>query len=72
MGIDPVLIPAIMSLAFSGIIGIISQIQHSRCSEIKCWGCSCIRRVPEEEETKKNQEVKPINLTEIVSPREIN
>lgn len=62
--IDPVLIPAIMSLSFGGIIGIISQIQHSRCSSIKCWGCECIRRVPEE------QEQEPItNLTDIVSPR---
>lgn len=62
--IDPVLIPAIMSLSFGGIIGIISQIQHSRCSSIRCWGCECIRRVPEE------QEPEPItNLADIVSPR---
>ena len=47
---DPVLIPAILSLVFSGIIGIISQIQHSRCSEISCLGCRCIRKVPDEEE----------------------
>ncbi len=63
---DPVLIPAILSLSFSGVIGIISQIQHSRCTEINCLGCSCIRRVPEE------QEQEPItNLTDIVSPRRI-
>ena len=48
--IDPVLVPAIISLSFSGIIGIISQIQHSRCSSIKCWGCECVRQVPEEEQ----------------------
>ena len=35
---DPVLIPAILSLSFSGVIGIISQIQHSRCTEINCLG----------------------------------
>jgi len=60
--IDPVLIPAIMSLSFGGIIGIISQIQHSRCSSIRCWGCECVRRVPEEHEP-------TTNLAEIVSPR---
>ena len=48
--IDPVLVPAIISLSFSGIIGIISQIQHSRCSSIKCWGCECVRQVPQEEQ----------------------
>lgn len=51
---DPVLIPAILSLSFSGIIGIISQMQHSRCTEINCLGCSCIRKVPRDEEEKKN------------------
>jgi len=48
--IDPVLIPAIISLGFSGIIGIISQIQHSRCSSIKCWGCECVRQIPQEDQ----------------------
>tara|TARA_R110002020_G_C16093196_1_gene758070 strand:+ start:673 stop:906 length:234 start_codon:yes stop_codon:yes gene_type:complete len=62
---DNVLIPAIMSLFFSGIIGIISQIQHSRCSEINCCGCRCVRKVPEEEQ-------KPVNLANVVSPREID
>lgn len=64
---DPVLIPAILSLSFSGVIGIISQIQHSRCTEINCLGCSCIRRVPPEPE-EHHQET---NITEIVSPRRI-
>tara|TARA_Y100001937_G_scaffold128756_1_gene207667 strand:+ start:4621 stop:4881 length:261 start_codon:yes stop_codon:yes gene_type:complete len=48
--VEPVLIPAIMSLAFQGIIGIISQIQHSRCLSIKCLGCECIRKVPTEDD----------------------
>jgi hypothetical protein len=53
--IDPVLVPAIISLSFSGIIGIISQIQHSRCSSIKCWGCECVRQVPKEEQEENSQ-----------------
>jgi|TARA_R100000081_G_scaffold85528_1_gene54582 hypothetical protein len=62
---DPVLIPAILSLSFSGVIGIISQIQHSRCTEIKCLGCSCIRRVPREEE----EQEETTQLANVVSPR---
>ena len=61
---DNVLIPAIMSLFFSGIIGIISQIQHSRCSEINCCGCRCVRKVPDEQE-------ETTNLANAVSPREM-
>ena len=61
---DPVLIPAILSLSFSGVIGIISQIQHSRCTEINCLGCSCIRRVPRDEEQEENTQ-----LANPVSPR---
>jgi len=64
---DPVLIPAILSLSFSGVIGIISQIQHSRCTEINCLGCSCIRRVPPEPDEHQQE----TNRTEIVSPRRI-
>lgn len=62
---DPVLIPAILSLSFSGVIGIISQIQHSRCSEINCLGCSCKRKVPPDPD-------EHTHLTEIVSPRNQN
>jgi|TARA_R100000081_G_scaffold40018_1_gene18658 hypothetical protein len=62
---DPVLIPAILSLSFSGVIGIISQIQHSRCTEIRCLGCSCIRRVPREEE----EQEETTQLANPVSPR---
>ena len=67
--VDPVLIPAILSLTFGGIIGIISQIQHSRCSSIKCWGCECIRKVKEdEEEDKKNKLIHNAQEVDIVSP----
>ena len=52
--IDLMVYPALMSLTFGGIIGIISQIQHSRCEEIRCCGCYCKRKVPNEEEKKNN------------------
>jgi hypothetical protein len=57
MAIDPVLIPAIMSLFFQGLIGVISQIQHSRCTEIRGCGFNCKRKVPEED---KEEETKPL------------
>ena len=63
---DPVLIPAILSLSFSGVIGIISQIQHSRCSEINCLGCSCKRRVPQEE---PDEQQETTHLANSVVPR---
>ena len=62
--IDPVLIPAIMALSFSGIIGIISQIQHSRCSQIRCFGIECIREVPKEENSQEELDeilARPVN-----------
>jgi len=63
---DPLIWPTVLSLSFGGIIGIISQIQHSRCISIECWGIKCIRKIPEEEE-----EEKPIiNLQDIVTPQE--
>tara|TARA_Y100000114_G_scaffold88839_1_gene82317 strand:+ start:1035 stop:1259 length:225 start_codon:yes stop_codon:yes gene_type:complete len=50
--LDPLLIPTVMSIAIQGLIGVISQIQHSRCSSIKIGldGCECQRKVPEEQE----------------------
>lgn len=60
--IDPMVFPALLSLSIQGIIGIISQVQHSRCSEINCWGCNCKRNVPQEQEPINNQVVaRPIN-----------
>ena len=49
---DALVWPTLLSLSFGGIIGIISQIQHSRCTEINCWGCNCKRQVHKEEDTK--------------------
>jgi hypothetical protein len=54
--LDPMLFPALLSLSFGGIIGIISQIQHSRCEEIRCCGCYCKRKVPTEQEQLNNNE----------------
>jgi hypothetical protein len=66
---DPLIWPTVLSLSFGGIIGIISQVQHSRCTEINCWGCMCKRKLQEDEE-----ENKPIiNLqenTEVITPQE--
>tara|TARA_R110002020_G_scaffold240351_1_gene453185 strand:- start:536 stop:733 length:198 start_codon:yes stop_codon:yes gene_type:complete len=64
---DPLIWPTVLSLSFGGVIGIISQIQHSRCTEINCWGCFCKRKLQEEE-------TEPIiNLqenTEAITPQE--
>ena len=47
--IDPLLMPTILSITIQGVIGIISQIQHSRCSEIRACGIECKREVPKEQ-----------------------
>ena len=47
--IDPLLLPTILSISIQGIIGIISQIQHSRCSEIRAGCIECKREVPKEQ-----------------------
>ena len=47
--IDPLLFPTILSLSIQGVIGIISQIQHSRCSEIRAGCISCKRKVQAEQ-----------------------
>ena len=52
--IDNMLFPTVLSLSIQGIIGSISQIQHSRCSRINCWGCSCERQVPQEQLNNNN------------------
>lgn len=58
MVIDPLLMPTILSITIQGIIGIISQIQHSRCSEIRAGCIECKREVPKENP-------KPVELQEI-------
>ena len=54
--VDPVLIPAILSLFFQGTIGIISQIQHSRCTSIRGCGFDCKRSLKDEEEAETRPE----------------
>tara|TARA_R110002020_G_scaffold355644_1_gene568329 strand:- start:625 stop:813 length:189 start_codon:yes stop_codon:yes gene_type:complete len=56
---DPLLYPTVLSIMIQGVIGIISQIQHSRCSEIRGCCIECKREVP------KEQVDKPIQLEEI-------
>lgn len=45
-------IAVLITTVSSAFIGIISQIQHSRCVKLRiCWGlCDCVRNVPDVEE----------------------
>ena len=45
-------IAVLITTVSSAVIGIISQIQHSRCVKLRvCWGmCDCVRNVPDVEE----------------------
>jgi hypothetical protein len=56
---DYLLFPTILSISIQGLIGIISQIQHSRCSEIRGCCFECKREVPRESLDK------PVELQEI-------
>ena len=56
---DYLLFPTILSISIQGLIGIISQIQHSRCSEIRGCCFECKREVPKEPLDK------PVELQEI-------
>ena len=66
MGVDPVLIPAVLSLSFQGIIGVISQIQHSRCTTIRGCGFDCTRKKIEEEEKQENHPHQPEYVAPVV------
>ncbi len=39
----PIDITALTSITLSGIVGIISAIQNSKCSKLDCCGCHCVR-----------------------------
>ena len=60
---DYLLFPTILSISIQGLIGIISQIQHSRCSEIKGCCFECKREVP------KEQLDNPVELEQIEARR---
>jgi hypothetical protein len=49
MTADLSLLAVLITTCATAVIGIISQIQHSRCSKIKCCGglISCTREVPD-------------------------
>jgi len=53
--VDPVLVPAVLSLSFQGIIGVISQIQHSRCTSIRGMGFECVRDLKKEDDPPKEE-----------------
>ena len=57
------LIAVLITTSASAGIGLISQIQHSRCSSLKInwWGCECVRSVPDIIEP--TVELQPNNLT---------
>ena len=49
MTADLSLVAVLITTCATAVIGIISQVQHSRCSKIKCCGglISCHREVPD-------------------------
>jgi len=47
---DPLLTPMILTISIQGVIAIISQIQHSRCTSINLCCMSCERKVPNNQE----------------------
>ena len=51
-GLELAAIAVLITTISSAFIGIISQIQHSRCVKLRvCWGmCDCVRAVPNVEE----------------------
>ena len=62
--LDPLLYPTVLSIMIQGVIGIISQIQHSRCSEIRGCCIECKREVPKED-TKEEKSLE--ELDEIIA-----
>jgi len=48
--IDPLIVPMILTICISGLVSVISQIQHSRCTSINTPCCSCIRKINDEQE----------------------
>jgi hypothetical protein len=48
--IDPLMIPMILTICISGLVSLVSQIQHSSCTTISTPCCSCIRKVNDEQE----------------------
>jgi len=48
--IEPLMIPMILTICISGLVSVISQIQHSRCVSISSPCCSCVRKINDEQE----------------------
>ena len=53
----------LITAASSACVGILSQIQHSKCVHIKfCWGCwTCTRRIPTDDD-ESHPQPQPIEL----------
>lgn len=51
-GVELAGIAVLITTVSSAFVGVISQIQHSRCVKLRvCWGaCECVRNVPDVEE----------------------
>jgi len=48
--VDALIVPMILTICISGLVSVISQIQHSRCVSITSPCCSCIRKINDEQE----------------------
>ena len=62
---DYLLLPALLSLSIQGVIGIISQIQHSRCTEIRGCCFECKREVPKEQ-LEQPEQLQEVNARPVV------
>ena len=61
---DYLLLPTILSITIQGVIGIISQIQHSRCTEIRGCCFECKREVPKEQPPVPTQNAEALEIDE--------
>ncbi len=48
--VDALIIPMILTISISGIVSIISTVQHSRCVRIQSPCISCERKINDEQE----------------------
>ena len=61
MAMPPVDIVALTSIIGGIIISLVSTIQNSKCTEVRCCGCHCIRDLTENKNNEnKNENNKPI------------
>ena len=69
MAMPPVDIVALTSIIGGIIISLVSTIQNSKCTEVRCCGCHCIRDLTENKNNEnKNTETKTENNKSIYTP----